>query len=54
MKSLICFFSVLKTLIHDPLVEWEKVKGHSSCESPNKKVLVSFVFEMFIIMAVML
>ena len=33
--------SVLKTFIHDPLVEWEKVKGRpTSAESTNEKVCV--------------
>ena len=36
--------SVLKTFIHDPLVEWEKVKGRgSSAETSNEKVYM-FVF----------
>ena len=31
--------SVLKTFIHDPLVEWEKVKGRpASAEATNEKV----------------
>ena len=31
--------SVLKTFIHDPLVEWEKIKGRgSSAETSNEKV----------------
>ena len=33
------YFSVLKTFIHDPLVEWEKVKGRvTSAEATNEKV----------------
>ena len=33
-------FSVLKTFIHDPLVEWEKVKGRpASTEAANEKVI---------------
>ena len=32
--------SVLKTFIHDPLVEWEKVKGRpASAEATNEKVI---------------
>ena len=34
-------YSVLKTFIHDPLVEWEKVNGRSSSEATNEKVLCS-------------
>ena len=44
--SLICIFflfcSVLKTFIHDPLVEWEKVKGRSSSEAANEKVIIIY------------
>ena len=33
------YYSVLKTFIHDPLVEWEKVKGRiASAEATNEKV----------------
>lgn len=33
--------SVLKTFIHDPLVEWEKVKGRpTSAEATNEKVCI--------------
>lgn len=32
-------YSVLKTFIHDPLVEWEKVKGRTlPSEATNEKV----------------
>lgn len=36
-------FSVLKTFIHDPLVEWEKVKGktgNAESLSSNEKVIM--------------
>lgn len=34
--------SVLKTFIHDPLVEWEKVKGRlTSPDSTNEKVCLT-------------
>ena len=39
--SVILYFfrSVLKTFIHDPLVEWEKVKGRQTTpEATNEKV----------------
>ena len=37
-------FSVLKTFIHDPLVEWEKVKGKTgTAESSNEKVGISIM-----------
>ena len=33
-------FSVLKTFIHDPLVEWGKVKGRTaSSEATNEKAI---------------
>jgi serine/threonine-protein kinase ATR len=36
-EALIC---VLKTFIHDPLVEWEKVKGKpSSTDTTNEKAV---------------
>ena len=32
-------FSVLKTFIHDPLVEWEKIRGKlSGADTTNEKV----------------
>ena len=40
MVFILFLFSVLKTFIHDPLVEWEKVKGRqSSTETTNEKVM---------------
>lgn len=41
-EVILLFFSVLKTLIHDPLVEWEKVKGCSSSDSARDKVMKFF------------
>lgn len=38
-KVLLDILSVLKTFIHDPLVEWEKVRGRpTSAEATNEKV----------------
>lgn len=40
MVFILFLFSVLKTFIHDPLVEWEKVKGRqSSTETTNEKAV---------------
>ena len=51
-----CFSSVLKTFIHDPLVEWEKIKGRgSSAETSNEKVqmcviqIVAILVEYFVV-----
>lgn len=38
--AIVSVYSVLKTLIHDPLVEWEKVKGRlTTAEATNEKVV---------------
>jgi serine/threonine-protein kinase ATR len=43
-EALIC---VLKTFIHDPLVEWEKVKGKpSSTDTTNEKVSCVIMYSM--------
>lgn len=44
-SNFVSTYSVLKTFIHDPLVEWEKVKGRqTSAEVTNEKVCYAHIF----------